>query len=164
VTTDATPTEGPQTRTQRLLAAANIQMHIASNWSTSQQPEYVDFRTPGIGHFVLEVVTTSDTAARRIAAAIPEVVWECAADFRPGPQHDVMAWEGASMTWWGGPVPVRVVAVLDKRRLPPVTHHWERDDDRAWKARELAAHPEAADRFDAAIDLVHRLVLAGVAS
>jgi hypothetical protein len=45
-----------------------------------------------------------------------------------------------------------------------VTHHWERDDDRAWKARELAAHPEAADRFDAAIDLVHRLVLAGVAS
>lgn len=49
-------------------------------------------------------------------------------------------------------------------QLPPVTHHWEDEGDKVWKARELAEHPECADRLDAAIDAVHRLVLAGVAS
>jgi hypothetical protein len=158
---DATPTEGPQTPVQRLLAAANIQMHIASHLQTDPQPEFVDFRTPSTGHFVLEVVTTSVTAARRIAAAVPKAAWECTSDFRPGPQQDVVAWEGASMTWWDGPVRVRVIAVLDKPDPLPEVHHWVTPEEKVWRDQELAEHPEKAELLDAALDAVHRMELVG---
>ncbi len=46
--------------------------------------------------------------------------------------------------------------------LPPV-RHWEDEFDRAWKAKELAEHPEVTPEMaDEAIDIAHRMELAGV--
>jgi hypothetical protein len=46
--------------------------------------------------------------------------------------------------------------------LPPVTHHWETPADIAWRASESEAlRGVPAQRVDEAIDLVHRMELAG---
>lgn len=159
MTTDAT--DIPTKPTERMVAGSTLLLRIATNLVGSQ-PEFIDARTPGAGAFVLEIVTSSEAAARRIAAAVPDVTWDCEADFRPGPVTDTVAWEGEvreGRIWWPR-IPVRVVAVLDHQELP-VVRHYEALDDLRWLQRERIVHPITDEQAAAAMDAAHRLELVG---
>ena len=154
----ATRTERPNTPADRLRASAAVQTDIAR--ALPDGIGFVDIRTLGAGHTVVEVVCTSERDARGVVRALMGAVWELEADFRPKPTHDTLVWEGSAEHHYWTYVPIRVVAVIDLPPAPPLpeVHHWVTPDDLRWRAE----HPEVTDeQATVAIDCAHRMELVG---
>lgn len=149
----------PRTPKDRARAGSAVQAEIVAHLDDGYG--YLDIRTLGTGHWVVEAVTTTERDARALARAL-HVAWEVEADLRPGPVQDVIAWEGYLNI---GPldVPVRVVAVIDHPAAGEPSEAAEvRMDEESWLRNELGQHPEVHPaQALAAIRSAHGLVLAG---
>lgn len=146
----------------RVRAASAVHGEIAAHMPPDSP--FLDIRTLGAGHWVVEAVATTESSARALARSL-NARWEVEADFRPGPLQNVIAWEGY-VNVYPMDVPVRVVAVIDHPGADeqPATAA-ARMGEEAWLRQEMSQHPEVHPTAAlAAIRLVHPMVLAGVAS